>query len=313
MSRARPAGRVRIQVPATSANLGPGFDALGLALGLYDEVEATIADGGAGGTVAEGGVEVIVEGEGADDLPRDGRHLVATAARCTAEALGADLPGLRLRCVNRIPQARGLGSSAAAVVAGVLAARGLIPDGGQRLDDRGTLALAARLEGHPDNVAACLLGGLTLAWREDGQDHAVRLEPRSDLRPVVFVPPTRSSTAAARGLLPATVPHGDAALNAGRAALLVHALTRDPALLMTATEDRLHQPYRAGGIPASAALVTRLREAGLPAVISGAGPSVLVLLADDRRADPIEAWAPPGWTVTRLAVDLAGARVAEGT
>ncbi len=299
------AGRVRIRVPATSANLGPGFDALGLALGLYDEIEAATAGDG---------VDVIIEGEGADELPRDEHHLVATAARTTAGVLGADLPGLRLRCVNRIPQARGLGSSAAAIVAGVLAARGLVADGAKQLDDLQTLALAARLDGHPDNVAACLLGGLTLAWREGADDRAVRLEPHRDLVPVAFVPPTTSSTAQARGMLPAAVPHGDAAHNAGRSALLVHALTRDPALLMAATEDRLHQPFRAPAIPASAALVARLRAAGLPAVISGAGPSVLVFLAGQTAAgDPIERWAPTGWTVTRLPVDQAGAWVGQGT
>ncbi len=298
-------GRVRVRVPATSANLGPGFDAVGLALALYDEIEAEIA---------ADGVEVTVAGEGAADLPRDGRHLVATAARATAEALQVELPGLRLRCTNRIPQARGLGSSAAAIVAGVLAARGLIEDGVRRLDDDATLALAARLDGHPDNVAACLWGGLTLAWRADGQDHAVRLEPSADVAPVVFVPPYTSSTAQTRGLLPATVPHEDAAHTAGRAALLVHALTTAPALLMAATDDRLHQPYRAPAMPESAKLVTRLREAGLPAVISGAGPSVLVFLpAAEAAGARIEDWAPPGWTVARLAIDQAGARAREGT
>lgn len=291
-------GRVRVRVPATSANLGPGFDAFGLALGLYDEVEAEVADDG---------VEVTVEGEGAADLPRDERHLVATAVRATADALQVDLPGLRLRCTNRIPQARGLGSSAAAIVAGVLAGRGLLADG-VRLDDDATLALAAGLDGHPDNVAACLSGGLTLAWRVDGQDHAVRLEPSADVAPVVFVPPYTSSTAQTRGLLPATVPHEDAAYTAGRAALLVHALTASPGLLMAATDDRLHQPYRAPAMPESAKLVTRLREDGLPAVISGAGPSVLVFLSAAESPDHrMEDWAPPRWTVARLAIDQAGA------
>jgi homoserine kinase len=255
-----------------------------------------------------------VEGEGAADLPRDERHLVATAARAATEAMNAGLPGLRLRCTNRIPQARGLGSSAAAIVAGVLAARGLIEDGVRRLDDEATLALAARLDGHPDNVAACLWGGLTLAWRADGQDHAVRLEPSADVAPVVFVPPYTSSTAQTRGLLPATVSHADAAHTAGRAALLVHALTTAPALLMVATDDRLHQPYRAPAMPESAKLVTRLREAGLPAVISGAGPSVLVFLpAGEASGDRIEDWAPPRWTIARLAIDQAGARATQGT
>ncbi|RQW83470.1 homoserine kinase, partial [Micromonospora globispora] len=214
-------GPVRVRVPATSANLGPGFDSLGLALGLYDDVAAE---------VTAGGVRVTVTGQGAGELPDDDRHLVARAMRATFDALGAQPPGFAVECVNRIPQARGLGSSSAAIVAGVQLARALVADGARLLDDDAALRLAAEIEGHPDNVAPCLLGGFTVAWTEPSGARAVSLAVAEGVRPTVFVPAERGLTAAARAALPATVPHGDAALNAGRAALLVHALTADPAL-----------------------------------------------------------------------------------
>ncbi len=235
------AGPVRVRAPATSANLGPGFDALGLALGLYDDVAAE---------VASGGVRVTVTGQGAGELPDDDRHLVVRAMRAAFDVLGGPPRGLSVECVNRIPQARGLGSSSAAIVAGVLLARALVVDGEHRLDDAGALRLAAEIEGHPDNVAPCLLGGFTVAWSEPGGARAVSLPVADAVRPTVFVPAERGLTATARAALPATVPHGDAALTAGRAALLVHALTTDPALLLPATVDRLHQDYRAAGMPA---------------------------------------------------------------
>jgi homoserine kinase len=286
-------------VPATSANLGPGFDALGLALGLYDDIEANLCDGA---------ISVEVVGAGAGELPTDEKHLVARAARRACDALGFALPGLRLRCVNRIPQARGLGSSAAAIVAGALAARALVPTGLARLDDAAVLALCAEMEGHADNVAACLLGGVTIAWRQDAVFRAVRLEPADGLRAWVFVPEDRSETAQSRQLLPASVPHADAAHAAGRSALLVRALTGAPELLLAATEDRLHQPYRAGAMPESVALVGRLRTAGVAAVISGAGPTVLSIAAgSDDSDDTVVNAAPPGWSAQRLELDRAGA------
>jgi homoserine kinase len=292
-------GAVRVRVPATSANLGPGFDALGLALALYDDVSARIS---------AAGFRVTVDGEGAGELPDGEDHLVVKAMLATFEALGAAPPGLTLECVNRIPQARGLGSSSAAIVAGVLLARELMVGGPQALDDSGALRLAARLEGHPDNVAPCLLGGLTIAWLEPDGARAVSLAPANGVQPVLFVPDERGLTAAARAALPDSVPHADAALNAGRAALLVHALTAAPDLLLAATEDRLHQRYRADAAPATFALVEALREAGVAAVVSGAGPSVMAL------TEPPEQFAPgEGWTFRRLAVDGSGARVARGT
>ncbi|MGK5673613.1 homoserine kinase [Micromonospora sp. URMC 106] len=289
---------VRVRVPATSANLGPGFDALGLALALHDDVAAE---------VTAAGVTVAVTGQGAGELPADDRHLVVRAMRATFDALGGQPPGLAVECVNRIPQARGLGSSSAAIVAGVLLARALVTDGEVRLDDAAALRLAADLEGHPDNVAPCLLGGFTLAWTEPSGARAVSLPVAAGVRPTVFVPQERGLTAAARAALPATVPHRDAALNAGRAALLVHALTAEPALLLPATVDRLHQDYRADGMPGSAALVRALRAAGVAAVVSGAGPTVLAL------DGPPEGFEPgTGWQVWRLDPDGSGARVARG-
>ncbi|WP_327041817.1 homoserine kinase [Micromonospora ureilytica] len=289
---------VRVRVPATSANLGPGFDALGLALGLYDDVAAE---------VASGGVRVTVTGQGAAELPDDDRHLVVRAMRAAFDVLGAHPDGLSVECVNRIPQARGLGSSSAAIVAGVLLARALVVDGEHRLDDAGALRLAAEIEGHPDNVAPCLLGGFTVAWSEPGGARAVSLPVADAVRPTVFVPSERGLTATARAALPASVPHGDAALTAGRAALLVHALTTDPTLLLPATVDRLHQDYRAAGMPGTSFLVNALREAGVAAVVSGAGPTVLALSGPP-------AGFPVGtdWEIWQLPIDVSGARVARG-
>lgn len=289
-------GMVRVRVPATCANLGPGFDCLGLALQLYDEVTVEVTDSG---------LDIEMVGEGAADVARDESHLVVRALRVGAELLGGQPAGLRLRARNAIPHGRGLGSSAAAVVAGLLAARALHPDGAGRLPNPELLALAAGLEGHPDNVAACLLGGLTVAWAAGDTAipvRAVRLDPHPGVRPVLFVPDVALPTSIARGLLPATVEHTDAAINAGRAALLVHALTIDPGLLLPATEDRLHQPYRAPAMPATAALIARLRSLGIPAVLSGAGPSVAAFTDMDLSAE-----VPTGWVLHRLAVDTVGA------
>ncbi|HEU5270314.1 MAG TPA: homoserine kinase, partial [Jatrophihabitans sp.] len=279
---------VRVRVPATSANLGPGYDSFGLALARHDEVTASVTGGG---------LTIELAGEQTEQVPLDESHLVVRSMRACFELLGGQPPGLRLHCVNRIPHGRGLGSSAAAIVAGVELARGLCPD--DRLEDDGALALASRLEGHPDNVAACLLGGLTVAWLDEGGTaRATRLAP-TGVRPVLFIPPDRSATAAARAALPATVPHPDAAFNAARAALLPLALTGRPELLLAATEDRLHQGYRAAGMPASARLVEQLRSEGIAAVISGAGPTVLALAVADQ-AGRAAARCPAGWECAEL-------------
>jgi homoserine kinase len=312
--RAAPA---RVRVPATSANLGPGFDSFGLALALYDDVVVR---------VAESGLLVDVAGEGADDVRRDKRNLVVHAVRATFDALGGQPRGLEIVCANRIPHGRGLGSSAAAIVAGVVAARELVLGGAERLPDDAMLRLAAKLEGHPDNVAACLAGGFTMAWTEPSVGAAVtagptpptnvpapltralHLDVHKGIAAVVFVPDTKSSTTKARRLLPEFVPHHAAAANAARAALLAQALTRRPELLFVATEDALHQPYRASAMPRSAALLARLREAGIAAVISGAGPTVLAL-ATTAQADSVAQFDARGFTASRIAIDLGGARV----
>src|ERR1700729_228540 len=296
---------VTVRVPATSANLGPGFDAVGLALGLHDLVEARITPGGV--TVEVTGVGTAAAADGED-------HLVIRAMRAAFSALDGQPPGIGLRCVNAIPQGYGLGSSAGAIVAGLLAARALAP-GGQRLDDEGRLRLATRLEGHPDNVAACLAGGLTIAWTSGSGPHVARLALAPGLTPVLCVPSDPLATAEARQVLPPAVPHADAAATAARAALLIAALTGDPGLLMTGTEDFLHQPYRTAVMPATADLVSRLRTAGIPAVVSGAGPTVLALTVAGTHPGPdvvarIAGAAGPRWQVAVLQVDRVGATVA---
>ena len=295
---------MRVRVPATSANLGPGFDSFGLALALYEDVVVR---------VAESGLTVDVAGEGADDVRRDKKNLVVRAVRATFDLLGGQPRGLDVVCANRIPHGRGLGSSAAAIVAGILAARELVVGGPDRLPDDAMLRLAAQIEGHPDNVAACLLGGFTMAWTQADElgpvSRAVRLEPHPNLAPIAFVPETTASTAKVRKLLPETVPHADAAANAARAALLVEALTRRPDLLLVATADALHQPYRAPAMPRSAALVARLRTDGVPAVISGAGPTVLALTSSEQVDDVVRVHESRWFTPTPLAVDRSGVRV----
>src|SRR5690242_2983760 len=287
------AAPVRVRVPATSANLGPGFDAFGLALGLYDDVVVRVADSG---------LHIDIAGEGSETLPRDEKHLLVRSLRTAFDVLGGQPRGLEIVCANRIPHGRGLGSSSAAICAGIVAARAVTIGGESKLDDAALLELATEIEGHPDNVAACLLGGFTLSWMESGAARAIRTEPADSIVPVVFVPGKPVLTETARGLLPRSVPHVDAAANAGRAALLVEALTRRPELLLTATEDRLHQDYRAPAMAESVELVGRLRAEGVPAVISGAGPTVLAL-AEDGAADKVAALAGEGWAANRLALD----------
>ena len=293
-----------VTVPASTANLGSGFDALGMALALYDRVEVTVTGGGVSGSV-HGSVHGSVTGEGAD-LVVDEKHLVVRALRAAAEQLGLDLAGVALNCVNAIPHARGLGSSAAAVVAGVAAGYALA---GRQLDG-GALQLAASFEGHADNAAASLWGGLALAWVDQEQGgpryHAVRLEPHAELRPVVLVPEERSATSLTRGLLPAEVPHADAAFAAGRSALAVHAFTARPDLLLAATADRLHQDYRAQAWPNTMRVVRELRENGVAATVSGAGPTVFAATLDGRLPAGVDT---SGFDVRELAVDRGGVRV----
>ncbi|MGH8239314.1 MAG: homoserine kinase, partial [Steroidobacteraceae bacterium] len=201
---------------------------------------------------------------------------------------------------------RGLGSSAAAIVTGVLAARAVTAEGLDLLPDSEVLRLAARLEGHADNVAACLLGGLVVTWWEDEIVRATSCPLLPDIAAVLYVPAEYSSTAHARALLPATVPHVDAAANAGRTALLVHALGQDPSLLLPATRDWLHQDVRAVTMPASAEVIARLRRTGVAAVLSGAGPSVLALLRSEVGLPRIES----NFVAQRIAVASQGATAA---
>ena len=298
-----------VRAPATSANLGPGFDAFGLALGLHDQVEAWVTGGG---------LAVEVHGEGEETASAGERHLVVRAARAAFDAMGGQPAGLVLRCTNGIPHGRGLGSSAAAVVSGILAARALVADGADLLPDAGVLRLAVDLEGHPDNVAACLAGGLTIAWQPAARPVSLlRLDVLGAITAVACVAPSAMATHEARAALPASVPHADAAANAARSALLLAALTSDPAVLFDATEDYLHQRYRAAAMPPTAELLARLRRAGVAAVMSGAGPSVLALgLADTRPGlavvDSIARETGIAWRVTPLKVDRQGATVQPG-
>jgi homoserine kinase len=327
---------VVVRAPASSANLGPGFDAFGLALSLHDVAVAR---------VTSGGLDIEVSGEGGDTAAVGEAHLVVQAMRAAFDLLGGQPPGLGLRSLNAIPHGRGLGSSAAAIVTGILAARGLARDGAELLPDGAVLALAARLEGHPDNVAACLHGGLTISWTPlpagpaygpgpvpAGPDPApdpaslvdgpgplappsprvVRLPVLEEIQPVVFVAEESLATQTARGALPAAVPHRDAVANAARSALLVAALTRVPDVLFDATQDFLHQPYRAMVMPRTADLLGRLRAAGVAAVVSGAGPSVLAFTVAGQPGGPdlvdsIAAETGIGWRISPLAIDRQGA------
>ena len=292
-------GPVRVSVPATSANLGPGFDSLGLALSMRDELEAE---------VLPSGLEVTVEGAGADDVPRDESHLVVQAMRAAFAEMKASPAGLRLSCHNVIPHARGLGSSSAAIVAGVFLARGLVAGGSLLLDDDAAFGLCARLEGHPDNVAPACFGGFVVSGRDNDVFYAVEASVDPRVTVVVYVPPTPLSTELARSLLPATVPHADAAANAGRTALLVAALGSQPQHLHRATHDFLHQEQRRPAMPASLALIDELRAEGIAAVVSGAGPTVLAF-TDRGEAAALAARCPEGWQAHLLDIDLDGARI----
>jgi homoserine kinase len=222
--------------------------------------------------------------------------------------MSVETPRLHLECDNVIPHARGLGSSSAAIVAGICLARGLVVGGPLALDDAAALTLAVELEGHPDTVAPALLGGFTIAWTDDDGSRAAVVEVDARVQVVVLVPPTGVETSHARGLLPDVVPHLDAAANAGRAALLVHALARAPELLLAATDDRLHQAHREPAMPASLALVRALRSEGVAAVVSGAGPTVLAF-TDAATRQAVLGRAPAGWRALPMEVDRTGARV----
>jgi len=279
---------VQVRVPASSANLGPGFDSIGLALGIWDECTATVTE--------EPGLVIEVEGEGAGEVPLDERHLVYRSMLTAWDHFEPDdaveVPrGLHLRCLNAVPHGRGLGSSATAIVTGIAAAQGLSDasrgDAGS-FDLAFTNDIASMVEGHPDNASASVYGGMTLSWSDDPGETSkaatttVRVPLHPDVVPVVFVPSETLSTAKARSVLPSHVRLADAAYNSARAALLVHAMRHAPEHLLAATQERLHQEARRQSYPHSMELVDRLRRDGHAAVISGAGPSVLVLSTTSR-------------------------------
>lgn len=307
---------VAVKVPATSANLGPGFDALGLALNLYDEIAVH---------AVTGPTAVVVEGEGAGSVDTGENNLVVRALRIGLDHVGAPQVGIRMHCTNRIPHGRGLGSSAAAIVAGLALARALVGDP-EVLSAADLLQLSTDMEGHPDNVAPAILGGATVAWMENGVAGALSVAPPSEITPVAFIPAFELSTSKARAALPAQVPHGDAASNAGRAALLAAVLAGGQSryvsgeavsqgggvhdLLMAGTQDLLHQEYRRGAMEPSLALVDWLREAGFAAVVSGAGPTVLSMEAVP--SDVREQARAAGWTVLPLPVAHSGAAITRG-
>ena len=294
-----------VRVPATTANLGPGFDTLGLALSLYDELTVTVRDAP--------GATVEVIGVGADEVPTDESNLVVTAIANTFAAYSLPLPGLDLLARNNIPHGRGLGSSGAAIVSGIMAAKGLL-HGIVDIDSNALLALATALEGHPDNVAPALFGGLTIAWTTDAGPQHKKLIVHRGVSPLIAVPESTMSTELARSLRPASVPHEDAIFNVSRSALLIAALIQSPELLLAATEDKLHQSYRAAAMPETESLILELRSHGLPAVVSGAGPSILVLCSDPAQrlaaAELIAARRGSPWQSLLLAVDFKGATVA---
>ncbi|OBF10492.1 homoserine kinase [Mycobacterium sp. ACS4331] len=299
MTQTLPAGLVaHAVVAASSANLGPGFDSLGLALGMYDEITVETTDSG---------LTVHVEGEGSGHVPEGPDHLVVRAVQRGLDAAGLRAGGLILRCRNVIPHSRGLGSSAAAVVGGLAAANGLVAQTDCVPADTDTLVqLSSEFEGHPDNAAAAVLGGAVVSWIQEGERTeysaaGVRLHP--DIHLFAAIPEVRSSTAETRVLLPEQVSHADARFNLSRAALLMVALTERPDLLMPATEDALHQSQRAPAMPASAEYLTMLRRCGLAAVLSGAGPTVLVLATTpELPAEIVEHGVGLGFTVKQMNV-----------
>jgi homoserine kinase len=267
------ANPIQVQVPATSANLGPGFDSFGLAFGMYDRYVAQILD--------EVGLDIDVTGEGADEVPRTDKNLLVKAMYKGFDFLGGKPKGVAVRALNVIPHGRGLGSSASAIIGGLILARSLVLTGTDKMSDEALLNLANEMEGHPDNVAAALYGGATVAWQDlvkgKAVAHAVHLPVDPRIKVMAFIPATPLATKKARTMLPENIPFADALRNSSNAALLTQALTIRPDLLFTATEDFLHQSYRQEAMPASFALMTKLRAAGIAAFISGAGPTVLAL------------------------------------
>ena len=295
---------MQVQVPATSANLGPGFDSLGLALALQDRYIAQVLD--------EQIIDIDISGEGADALPRNEKNLVIKSMYKGFEFLGGKPRGIALRALNVIPHSRGLGSSASAIVGGLSLARALVLGGNERMSNDDMLNLANEMEGHPDNVAAAIFGGATIAWQELQHGHNVALSVQLVVDPrisaVAFIPSTSVSTSKARRMLPDLITHADAVKNSAHTALLVHALQHRPDLLHTATEDFLHQSYRADAMPSSFTLLMKLRRAGVAAFISGAGPTILVLhTGGSAEVDELTRAAGDTFTAMALGISRTGA------
>ena len=284
-------------VAASSANLGPGFDSLGLALSLYDEIIVETTDSG---------LVVEVEGEGAGELSLDAGHLVVRAVQHGLQAAGVSAPGLKVLCRNAIPHSRGLGSSAAAVVGGLAAVNGLLAQAGLTpLSQPELIQLSSEFEGHPDNAAAAVLGGAVVSWTDTSAGApayaAAQLRLHPDIHLFPAIPVQRSSTVEARVLLPTQVSHEDARFNVSRAALLVVALTERPDLLMAATEDVLHQPHRAAAMSASAEYLQLLRRCDVAAVLSGAGPAVIALsTASQLPTEALDYAAANGFAISEM-------------
>ncbi len=297
----------QVSVPASSANIGPGFDSFAIALEMRDRYAAQILD--------DESFDVDVTGKGADQVKKDAKNLIIKSMMRGFEHMGGKPRGIALRALNVIPHGRGLGSSASAIVGGLALARSLVLTGEQYMSDEDLITLATELEGHPDNVAAAFYGGATIAWLEskinsEGESsnvgRAVSLKVDDRIKALLLVPENQLSTAKARKLLPESISHQDAVLNSSRTALLVHALAERPDLLFTATEDLLHQKYREEAMPKSIALVEKLRGAGLAAVVSGAGPSVMVLYSGaEDEIDQIQS-VSPGFTAMKLAIAKTG-------
>ena len=297
---------MQVQVPATSANLGPGFDCLGLALTMNDRYMAQVMD--------EAGVDIDVTGEGADAVPTTDKNLVIKAMYKGFDFLGGRPRGIALRQLNVIPHGRGLGSSAAAIVGGLALARALVLGGNERMSNEDMLNIANEMEGHPDNVAAAIYGSANIAWQESQRGHVIAQSLNIDVDPrigvLAFVPSTELSTSKARKMLPESIPHQDAVRNSINTAVLVQALQHRPDLLLAATEDYLHQGYRQDAMPQSFALMTKLRKAGVAAFISGAGPTVLVLhTGSESEAAELQRAAGEKFQMIPLGVSRAGVAV----
>ena len=295
---------MQVQVPASSANLGPGFDAFGLALAMHDRYVAQVLD--------DSILDIDVTGEGADEVPRNEKNLLVKAMYKGFDFLGGRPKGLAIRALNVNPHGRGLGSSASAIVGGLVLARALVLNGEDHMSDIQLLSLATDMEGHPDNVSASLFGGATISWFEvekhKSSAHCIHLNVDPRIQAMAYIPSKALATSKARKMLPETIPFADAVRNTTNAAVMSHALTTRPDLLFVATEDFLHQSYRAEAMPESFALVQKLRGAGVAAFISGAGPTVLALhTADQREVEELKLAGGKAFEATPLEIASRGA------